>query len=63
MFADPTRVLVPALVNGGAGVVVTVDARVVSIMAFTVSDGRVIAIYSLGDPERFASLDSVGLGT
>ena len=63
MFADPTRVLVPALVNGGAGVVVTVDARVVSIMAFTVSDGRVVAIHSLGDPERLASLDIVGLGT
>lgn len=63
MFADPTRVLTPALVNGGAGVVVAADGRIVSIMAFTVSDGRVLAIDSLGDPERLASLDVAGFGT
>ena len=56
MFADPTRPLTPALVNGSPGVVVTVDGRVVSIMAFTVSSGRVVAIDALGDPDRLATL-------
>lgn len=56
MFADPTRSLTPALVNGSPGVVVTLDDRVVSIMAFTVSSGRVVAIDALGDPGRLATL-------
>ena len=32
-FADPARVVVPALVNGGAGVVITLSGTVVSVMA------------------------------
>jgi RNA polymerase sigma factor (sigma-70 family) len=56
MFADPTRSLTPAIVNGGPGVVVTDDGRVVSVMAFTIADGRVVAIDVLGDPERLARL-------
>ena len=61
MFADPTRSLTPALVNGSPGVVVTIDGRLVSIMEFTVSGGRVLAIDALGDPERIASLHVPGL--
>ena len=38
-----------------------VDARVVSIMAFTVSGGRVLAIDTLGDVERLARLHVPGL--
>jgi RNA polymerase sigma-70 factor (ECF subfamily) len=61
MFADPARSLTPAVVNGGAGVVVTVDGRLVSIMAFTVSGGRVAAIDTVGDPERLARLRIPGI--
>ena len=61
MFADPARSVTPVLVNGSPGVVVTVDARVVSIMAFTVSGGRVPAIDTLGDVERLARLHVPGL--
>ena len=61
MFADPARSVTPVLVNGSPGVVVTVDARVVSIMAFTVSGGRVLAIDTLGDVERLARLHVPGL--
>jgi RNA polymerase sigma-70 factor (ECF subfamily) len=61
MFADPTRSLTPALVNGNPGVVVTVAGRVASIMAFTIAGGRVVAIDALGDPERLARLDIPGL--
>src|SRR5438128_881853 len=54
MFPDPARSVTPVLVNGSPGVVVTVDARVVSIMAFTVSGGRVPAVDTLGDVARLA---------
>jgi RNA polymerase sigma factor (sigma-70 family) len=61
MFAGPSRKAWPAVVNGAAGVVVTVDGRLVSVMAFTVSDGRVVAIDALGDPERLRALDIDGI--
>jgi RNA polymerase sigma-70 factor (ECF subfamily) len=61
MFADPSRELTPAVVNGTPGVVVTVAGRVVSVMAFTVVAGRVAAIDTLGDPERLANLHIAGL--
>jgi RNA polymerase sigma factor (sigma-70 family) len=61
MFAGPSRKAWPAVVNGAAGVVVTGDGRLVSVMAFTVSDGRVVAIDALGDPERLRALDIDGI--
>ncbi len=57
MFADPSRLVRPALVNGAAGVVVTVDGRAVTVMGFTVVGGKIVAIDSLGDPERLGRLD------
>ena len=56
-YANPAAELRPALVNGAAGVVVTIGGRLVSIMGFTVVDGRVVEINSLADPERIAGLD------
>ncbi|MBB6476713.1 RNA polymerase sigma factor SigJ [Sphaerisporangium rubeum] len=47
----------PALVNGAAGVVVASDGRPLSVMGFTVTGGRVVAIDVLTDPERLARLD------
>ncbi|MCT2587385.1 RNA polymerase sigma factor SigJ [Actinophytocola gossypii] len=47
----------PALVNGGAGVVVATEDQVWSVMAFTVVNGRIVAIDVLWDPERLAGLD------
>ncbi|MGH9245398.1 MAG: RNA polymerase sigma factor SigJ [Acidimicrobiales bacterium] len=57
MFAGPSRLVRPALVNGAAGVVVTVDGQPVAIMGFTVTDGKIVAIDALGDPERLSRLD------
>jgi RNA polymerase sigma-70 factor (ECF subfamily) len=56
-FADPARIHHPARVNGGAGAVVTVDGRPVSVMAFTIVDGRIAEIDILADPERLGRLD------
>jgi hypothetical protein len=57
MFADPARIVRPALVNGAAGVVITLDARVVSVMEFSVAGGRIVAIDALADAERLTRLD------
>jgi RNA polymerase sigma factor (sigma-70 family) len=56
-FADPSRTIHPALVNGAAGAVITVDGKPVSIIGFTVVKDRIVAIDALVDPERIASLD------
>ncbi|MGS2618406.1 RNA polymerase sigma factor SigJ [Micromonospora sp. LZ34] len=47
----------PALVNGAAGVVVVANGRPLSVMGFTVTDGRIVAIDVLSDPDRLAALD------
>jgi len=47
----------PALVNGAAGAVVAPHGRLFSVMAFTVTGGRIVRIDALADPERLARLD------
>lgn len=42
----------PALVNGAAGVVVTVGGRPFAVLGFTVAAGRIVAIDAFGDPQR-----------
>jgi RNA polymerase sigma factor (sigma-70 family) len=46
-----------AIVNGAAGAVIFEHNRPFSVMAFVVSDGRVVAIDTLADPARIARLD------
>jgi RNA polymerase sigma factor (sigma-70 family) len=47
----------PALINGTAGVVAVAAGRVLSVMAFTVAHGKIVAIDVLLDPERLADVD------
>jgi len=47
----------PALVNGAAGAVVAQPGRVVSVMAFAVTKGKIVRIDALLDPERLEQLD------
>jgi RNA polymerase sigma-70 factor (ECF subfamily) len=47
----------PALVNGAAGAVVAPPGRVFSVMAFTVTNGRIARIDVLLDPERLEQLE------
>jgi RNA polymerase sigma factor (sigma-70 family) len=44
--------LLPVLVNGAAGVVITVKGRPFAVMAFTVADGKIVEIDAIADPER-----------
>jgi len=46
-----------AVVNGGPGIVSTIDGRPTAVLAFTVADGRIIEINILADPHRLAALD------
>jgi RNA polymerase sigma-70 factor (ECF subfamily) len=48
--------VIPAIVNGAAGAVVAPGGRVFSVMAFTVTGGKITAIDALADPERLARL-------
>jgi RNA polymerase sigma-70 factor (ECF subfamily) len=52
----------PALINGVAGAVVMPRGRLVSVMAFTVADGRIVAIDALADRDRLGALDLTALG-
>ena len=56
--ARPIRgaVVRPALVNGSAGVVITVGGRPFAVMGFTVADGRILEIDAIADPERVARI-------
>jgi RNA polymerase sigma factor (sigma-70 family) len=56
MFALPAARLRPAVVNGAAGVVVTVRGRPVAVMGFTVAGGRIVEIDAIADPERVRAL-------
>lgn len=49
--------VVPALVNGAAGVLCVVEGRLMSVMAFTVAEGRIVAIDVIADPDRLGAYD------
>jgi RNA polymerase sigma-70 factor (ECF subfamily) len=50
-------VMRPALVNGAAGAVSTLDGEPFSVGAVTVRGGKIVAIDILADPERLRRLD------
>ena len=47
----------PVLVNGAAGVVITVDGQPAAVMGFTVSQGKISEINAIVDPERLRHFD------
>jgi RNA polymerase sigma factor (sigma-70 family) len=60
--ANPAAQLHPALVNGAAGVVITLGGRPHVVMAFTVAQDRVVEIDVIADPERVRRVSSAVLG-
>jgi RNA polymerase sigma-70 factor (ECF subfamily) len=42
----------PTLVNGAAGVVVTARGRPITVLGFTVAEGKIAEIDAIADPER-----------
>jgi RNA polymerase sigma factor (sigma-70 family) len=51
-FARPIVHLRPVLVNGTAGVVVTLGGQPMALMGFTVAQGKIVKIDAIADPER-----------
>ena len=60
--ALPGAELHPALVNGTAGMVITVHGRPYAVMGFTVADGKIIEIDAIADPERVRRIAAAVLG-
>jgi RNA polymerase sigma factor (sigma-70 family) len=54
--ANAAAVIHPARVNGAAGVVITLDGQPLSLMGFTVADGKIVEIDLIADPDRIARL-------
>ena len=59
--AQRSSVKHPVLLNGAAGVVVTVGDQPIAVMAFTVKRGKVVEIDAIVDPERLGRLDLAAL--
>jgi RNA polymerase sigma-70 factor (ECF subfamily) len=51
------QVTLPALINGAVGVVTATDGRPISLMAFTITDAKIVAIDLIDDPGRIAEVD------
>jgi|SRR5215469_8662452 len=51
------QVTLPALINGAVGVVNAAHGRPVSVMAFTITGEKIVAIDLLDDPGRIAEAD------
>ena len=52
----PNADLHPALVNGAAGVVISIKGRPFAIMGFTIADGKIVEVDAIADPERVGRL-------
>lgn len=48
--------VVPVLVNGAAGVILTVGGRPLTVMVFVVGEGRILEIDAVADPDRVARI-------
>ena len=60
--ADPAAQLHPALINGAAGVVITLDGRPHAVMAFTIVNDRIAELDVIADPERVRRVAAAVLG-
>src|SRR5579863_7989453 len=56
------RVTLPALINGAVGVIQAAEGRPISLMAFTITGAKIVAIDLIDDPGRIAEADLAILG-
>ncbi len=57
----PNAKLIPVLINGSAGVVITIGGRPFSMMGFIIAGGRIVEIDAILDPRRIAMLAGAAL--
>jgi RNA polymerase sigma factor (sigma-70 family) len=56
-FTRIAQVTLPALINGAAGVVTAADGRPVTLVAFTITGAKIVAIDVIDNPRRIAEAD------
>ena len=61
-FTRIARVTLPALINGAAGVVTAADGRPITLVGFTITGAKIVAIDLIDDPRRIAEADLAILG-
>ncbi len=60
--ASPLAELRPVVINGAAGLLISLRGRPAALMAFTVAGGRIIAVDGITDPRRVQRLVSAAQG-
>lgn len=61
-FTRIAKVILPAVINGGAGVVTATDGRPVTLVGFMITGTKIAAIDLVDDPRRIAEADLAILG-
>jgi len=61
-FTRIAQVTLPALINGAAGVVTAADGRPITLVGFTITGAKIVAIDLIDDPLRIAEADLTILG-
>jgi RNA polymerase sigma-70 factor (ECF subfamily) len=61
-FTRIAQVTLPALINGAAGVVTAADGRPITLIGFTITGAKIVAIDLIDDPRRIAEADLAILG-
>jgi RNA polymerase sigma-70 factor (ECF subfamily) len=61
-FTRIAQVTLPALVNGAAGVGTAADGRPITLIGFTITGAKIVAIDLTDDPRRIAEADLAILG-
>jgi RNA polymerase sigma factor (sigma-70 family) len=61
-FTRIAKIILPALINGGAGLVTAADGRPVTDVGFTITDAKIVAIDLIDDPRRITEADLAILG-
>jgi RNA polymerase sigma-70 factor (ECF subfamily) len=56
-FSRAAQIATPAVINGAPGLVAMSGGQAVSVMAFTVRGGKIVAMDVLTDPDRLRQLD------
>ncbi len=56
------QVTLPALINGAVGVINAAEGRPISLMTFTITDAKIVAIDLFDSPGRIAEADLAILG-
>ena len=61
-FTRIAQITLPALINGAAGVVTAADGRPITLVAFTITGAKIVAIDLIDDPRRITEADLAILG-